>query len=303
MKAGVLMLLAASISLGGCLNNPPRPSPELTAAGMAFSPSVVFRDVEYANPDGKPLRLDIYMAEDQSSPAPAVIWLHGGGWQGGDKAVYIMGRWLTKFGYTLVAVQYRFTDRACFPAQIYDCKAAVRFMRANAAKYNIDPARIGAMGSSAGGHLAMLLGTSGGVKELEGDLGNADQSSRVQAVVSFSGPTDLAAWHETGVIHTADTPNSILSKFLGGSFKDKQDVAKAASPITYVSSDDPPFLLIHGLVDGTVAISQAETMAEMLESDGVTVEFMPIPNANHGQANGRLDANQKVLQFFEQYLK
>lgn len=314
MKAGILMFLTAIVSLGGCSQGSKsidetlqkatsRPVPVLDKETMAFNPARIFRNVEYAKPDDKPLRLDVYMSEDQSQPAPAIIWLHGGGWRGGDKGAYVMGRWLTKFGYTLVAVQYRLTGRACFPAQIHDCKAAVRFMRANADKYNIDPARIGVMGSSAGAHLGLLLATSGDVKELEGDLGNADQSSRVQAAVSFAGPTDLAAWYATGVNYTADTPDSIMTKFLGGPFKDNKDVAKAASPTTHISSDDPPFLLVHGRADSAVAISQAELMVEKLTAAGVKVEFMAVRGAGHGQANGRLDANQKVLTFFEQNLR
>lgn len=305
MKGLTVMFLMMSLITVGCSSRgrkPRGPLPTLDQATFASRAKKVIRDVEYARPDGNPVRLDVYPAEDQGGPAPAVIWLHGGGWSAGNKAD-TSAQWLTKFGYTLVSVQYRLTNRAKWPAQIYDCKAAVRFLRANAKTYNIDPSRIGVMGHSAGGHLASLLGTSGGVKELEGDLGNAAWSSRVQAAVNFAGPTDLAAWHETGVGHAADAPHSVLSELLGGPFTKNRDKAAAASPTTYVSRDDPPALLIFGERDGDVHVSQGELLAKKLKDAGAEVEFEPVIGADHGQPAGRLDINQKVLHFFELNLK
>ena len=275
----------------------------ITAETIKRPAAKVIRDVEYAHPDDKALRLDIYPADDQDHPTAAIVWFHGGGWHGGDKGAYVMGQWFTKYGFTLVSVQYRLTPRASWPAQIYDCKAAVKFLRAHAKKYNIDASRIGAMGSSAGAHLAMLLGTSGGIVALEGTPRNAEPSSRVQAVVSLSGVSDLAAWHATGVRHTADTPDSILSKLLDGPFIENQDKAAAASPITYVTKDDPPFLLIHGVADGDVSVTLSKTLFDTLLAAGVRAEFMPVPGAAHGQANGRLDVNQRILSFLQATLQ
>ena len=259
-------------------------------------------NVEYARPDDKPLCLDIYPANEQSTPAPTVIWFHGGGWAEGQKEHCVV-RWLPEHGYTLVSVDYRLSGQAPWPAQIYDCKAAVRFIRANAAKYNIDPNRICTMGTSAGGHLSALMGTSGGVAELEGTLGNQDQSSKVQLAVAVCGPSDLLAWHETGSVISANEPGSYLSRFLGGPVLEKQDAAIAASTTTYVTKDDPPFMIFHGENDALVAVSQADLLAEKLKAVNVEVEYIRIPGLGHANIVDEPAHQAPLLKFLARHFK
>src|SRR5882724_887911 len=179
----------------GVLAGPADPQPPLPAAGQVRLR--IDRDVEYARVGNRPLLLDLYLRDASTEPAPVVVWIHGGGWSSGDKFPTPAAR-LVAAGYSVASVEYRLTGEAKFPAQIYDCKAAIRWLRANARKYNIDSAHIGVWGHSSGGHLVSLLGTSGNVEELEGAEGNLDQSSRVQAVVDFSGPTDLLRTDASG---------------------------------------------------------------------------------------------------------
>ena len=153
-------------------------------------------NLEYADIKGKSLLLDLYLPETIDKPAPVIVYVHGGGWIGGDKHEVLFGIELVKRGYAMVSINYRFSNEAVYPAQIYDCKAAVRWVRAHSKFYNLDGAHIGAWGASAGGHLVALLGTTGGVKELEGDEGNPDQSSKVQAVCDWFGPTDFSKINE-----------------------------------------------------------------------------------------------------------
>ena len=164
-----------------------RNSSLLTLAALAALPALAQRDLVYARAGAKDLLLDLYLPEGAPRPLPLVVWIHGGGWRNGAKE-QTPARRLVERGYAVASINYRLSGEAIFPAQIHDCKAAVRWLRANAAKYGLDAGRVAAWGSSAGGHLVALLGTSGGIMELEGGLGNADQSSRVQAVVDFFGP-------------------------------------------------------------------------------------------------------------------
>src|SRR5262245_22566617 len=177
-------------------------------------------DLIYGKGGDTELRLDLAMPKNDSGPFPAVVFLHGKGWRAGNRQEmnhFIEG--VARQGYVGVTVTYRLVPSARFPAQIEDCKAAVRWLRANAAKYKINPERIGAVGFSAGGHLACLLGASGPNDGLEGNGGNPEQSSRVQAVVSFFGPTDFTTrdW-------PADLEKEVIIPFLGGTFADKPDV-------------------------------------------------------------------------------
>jgi acetyl esterase/lipase len=174
----------------------------------------VYQNVEYANVDGQSMLLDLYIPKNAAEPVPVIVWIHGGGWYEGGKDWYAPTRFIDH-GYAAVSISYRLTGVAPFPAQIYDCKGAIRWLRANAAKYNIDPDRIGVFGSSAGGHLAALLGTSGGVKELEGDVGgNLEYSSDVQAVCDSFGPINLIEIHR-GLPEDAWRVD-VLHKLLGG---------------------------------------------------------------------------------------
>ncbi len=289
----MLLVLFSAFLFAGCAADAQKPAQVVPMLATAYN-------VRYAAPDNMPLCMDIYPAKDQSKPAPVVIWLHGGGWIVGDKnGVPIL--WLTECGYTVVSGDYRLTTVRPWPAQIYDCKAMVRFLRANAALYNIDPKHIAVSGHSAGAHLAAMMGTSGGVKKLEGDLGNPDQSSRVQAVFEMAGPTDLMAWHKTGVGHATNDPNSILSKLVGGPVLERKDVVAEASVTTYVDKNDPPFFIAQGEADGDVAVSQSDLLVEQLKKAGVEVEYERLPNVGHG-----IDMNvfrDKLVAFLDRHMK
>jgi|WetSurMetagenome_2_1015567.scaffolds.fasta_scaffold15017_5 acetyl esterase/lipase len=268
----------------------------------------VLKNLSYGKGDSKAQVLDLYLPEKSDGPAPVIVFVHGGGWEGGSKDS-CLGRDMTARGYALASVEYRFSKEAVMPAQIFDCKGAVRWLRAHAKEYNLDVNRFGAWGDSAGGHLVALLGTSGGLKELEGDVGgNLDQSSRVQAVADWYGPTDFAA--SSDWLRTDPPPRlnkdqeyavGVMSRLLGGPLRDIREKAAAGSPITYVTKDDPPFLIMQGDKDPLVAPSQSTSFAEALKKAGVDVTLKVYPGGGHGPTGpewGRL-----TEEFFDKHLK
>jgi len=262
----------------------------------------VLRDLEYARVDGLSLRLDLYLPLRKSEPRlPVVVWIHGGGWKGGDKANTRAPEVLGE-GYAVASINYRLSHQATFPAQIHDCKAAIRWLRAHAEEFGLDPERIGAWGSSAGGHLAALLGTSGDVPELEGEVGDhLDQSSRVQAVCDFYGPTDLLAVLEPGAWPSHGSPNSPESLLLGGPVAERVELARLASPVTHVSPDDPPFLIVHGDRDRVVPLDQSVRLHQALTAAGVESTLYVVKGAGHGFRDPKADA--LVREFFDRHLR
>ncbi|HWI62484.1 MAG TPA: alpha/beta hydrolase [Symbiobacteriaceae bacterium] len=258
-------------------------------------------DVEYGKAGDKPLILHIAQPDPMpKKPMPAVVWLHGGGWYTG-RSRSSPNPQLARHGYFTVNVAYRLTTEAIFPAQIEDAKAAVRWLRANAKTYNIDPNQIGVWGHSAGGHLAALLGTSGGVKDLEGDGGSPKQSSRVQAVVNLAGVIDLLKQPEP-----QDSPATAAARLVGGALQDKLDVVRQTNPVTYVTKDDPPVLSIHGQDDKIVPLSQPESLHEALRKAGVQEQLVVVPGYGHNVAYiGSVppEVEEQVLAFFDKHLK
>ena len=257
------------------------------------------RDVEYAQVGGKSLRLDLYVPTQPGAPRPLIVWIHGGGWLGGDKggcpAVPLVPR-----GYVVASINYRLSGEAIFPAQIENCKGAIRFLRASAGKHGIDPERIGVWGASAGGQLVALLGTSGGVADLEGTVGgNLDQSSKVQAVADFCGPADFALFFQT------ITPNAVkpLRQLFGGEATEErvQTLARQASPVTYASAHAPPFLIVHGDKDDTVPLSQAQALDKALRAAKAHVTLHVVAGAGHGALNP--DTFKLTSDFFDQHLR
>ena len=260
----------------------------------------VERNLVYARAGSKDLLLDLYLPERAAGRRPVILWVHGGAWRGGNKenspAIRQSGR-----GYAVASINYRLSPEAIFPAQIEDSKAAVRWLRANAGKYNLDPNRMGAWGSSAGGHLVALLGASGGVPDLEGALGNRNYSSRVQAVVDFFGPTDfleIGKFPSKIAHYAADSPESQL---LGGPVLENKEKARRANPITYISKDDPPFLIMHGDQDQSVPLNQSELLTEALKKAGIEVTFEVVRGAGHGFGGPQINAS--VDAFFDKHLK
>ena len=276
----------------------------------------ILRDLEYARVGDRALLLDLYLPQDARGSLPLIIWIHGGAWRMGSKdnprAARIVGR------YAVASISYRLSQEATFPAQIHDCKAAVRWLRANAQRYDLDPARFGAWGASAGGHLAALLGTSHRVAELEGDQGNLAHSSRVQAVCDFFGPSDFLRMDDVSppassrapasapgsMVH--DAPDSPESQLVGGPIQENPDRVARANPITYVTPDDPPFLIVHGEDDDTVIANQSELLYAALRGAGIDSTLRLVPGAGHGfqgATEGQLaQIDCWVDAFFDQHL-
>ncbi len=240
------------------------------------------RDLEYGRASGHAMLLDLYLPEKADRPLPLIIWVHGGAWMSGSKNNPSPALRFLASGYAVAHVGYRLSQEAQFPAQIDDCKAAVRWLRANAKKYELAPDKFVAWGASAGGHLVALLGTSGGVAELEGAVNDLKASSRVQAVVDWFGPTDFLRIGDAESDLRHNAPDSPESKLIGGALLENKDKAAKASPITYVSKDAPPFLIMHGDRDRTVPFNQSERLSTALKQAGVDVTFVPVKGAGHG---------------------
>ncbi|WP_197138096.1 alpha/beta fold hydrolase [Crateriforma conspicua] len=267
----------------------------------------VLRDVVFGTGGGRDLKMHIVVPKEKAeTPAPAYVWIHGGGWMGGTKEGGVgQVTPMVRKGFVGATIEYRLTGEAPFPAQIEDCKCAIRYLRAHAEKYNIDPDRIAVGGSSAGGHLVALLGTSGGVKELEGNGGWADQSSSVQAVVDLFGPTDFKLFVTTKGYEGHNKDRSPESRLLGGGeVLPQTDAIKRVNPITYIDSDDPPFLIIHGSNDRTVPANQSETLHAALEKANVPSRLKIIDGAGHGGPQfSDLAIRQMKTEFLSQLLE
>jgi acetyl esterase/lipase len=261
---------------------------------------IVFeKAIEYSNPDDQHLQLDMARPEGEG-PFPAVLCIHGGGFRAGTRDGYDgLIKKLAKHGYVAVTVTYRLAPKYQFPAAIYDVKAAVRWLRANAAKYHIDPDRIGVTGGSAGGHLAQFLGVTGGVKEFEGDGGNAEQSSRVACVVNFYGPSDFTKSYGKSV-----DAAEVLPLFLGGNLEQARKKHIQASPLYWVTPDAAPTLCVHGTKDQYVAFEQAEWIVDKLKAAGVEAELLPMVGSMHG-FKGEVEekAEAAMIEFFDKHLK
>ena len=273
------------------------------------SPAQTLRDLEYARIGNDSLELDLYLPEGEG-PFPLIIWVHGGGWTSGNKALSPNGPQLRQItrGYAVASINYRLSQQAKFPAQIEDCKAAARWLRAHAGEYNLDPGRFAAWGSSAGGHLAALMGTSAGVAELEGSGGNPGHSSRVQAVVDWFGPTDLLKMSTDSLpfpcnVLDHDSPFSPESLLIGCAIQTCPNKTEPANPIRYVSADDPPFLIMHGDHDCLVGPPQSQRLHDALAAAGVEATLKFIAGAGHGGSEFDDAENRKLVDdFFAEHL-
>lgn len=241
-------------------------------------------------------------------PFPALVFVHGGGWQAGNRGMFRsqMSHY-SQAGIVCVTVDYRLAPKHKFPAQIEDVKCAVRWLRANAKKYNIDPNRIGAVGASAGAHLVALLGTTAQDKLHEGNGGNPEQSSAVCAVIGLAGPYDLSVGYQNSVKQNPSegtAVRSLLEEFLGGKPEQVPSQYRDASPVNFVKKGAPPFLLVHGTADSLVPIEQAETFEKKLKASGVEVEFLRVEGGTHSDF-GKDPAKvlERVNSFLRQYLK
>jgi len=256
--------------------------------------ATVERSLVYKRVNGIVLTLDLYRPEAVSGLLPVIVCVHGGHWDAGGK-----GRCpavsLVQDGYAVASINYRLARNAPFPAQLEDCKAAVRWLRANASTYNLYPARIGLGGHSSGGYLAALLGTTGGMAELEGGGENMQYSSQVQAVCDVAGPADLLAMTNLGPRRTL-----AIEGLLGGSPENDKEKAIAASPIHYISKDDPPFLIVHGEADRVVPVEQSQRLYEELRKAGVNAT-LKTPHVGHQAI--QMDSLKDAEIFFDATLK
>jgi len=249
--------------------------------GLVRAEITITRDIEYAHVGERSLKLDLYQPSGKAL-APLIVFIHGGAWRGGSKSDMPLGK-LVAQGFCVASVDYRLSPEAPFPAQIFDLKAAIRFLRANGGKYGIDGHQIAVAGASAGGHLAALVGVTNGEKDLEGTEGDAlEASSDVQAIVSLFGASDLQT------ILSQSTPQGLsmrvpaLKLLLGGSPEEKFELARQASPVAHVDASDPPLLLIHGDADPQMPYEQAVELQKAYEKANRTVQLVTIPGGKHG---------------------
>ncbi len=259
----------------------------LSEAAFAWKPAFklplkveMTKGVVYGKIDGKPLTLDLFVPEGGPTPRPAAIYLHGGSWRSGTPAQFHrQAAHMATKGYVGACIRYRLSKKAKFPAALEDSKCAVRWLRANAETYQIDPKRIAAVGGSAGGHLAELVGVIDESFGLEGKGGHEAYSSEVQAVVSFNGVTDLVDCAKKGLLLKA------MRQFLGCTYEDNPKRYATASANTHVDKDCPPFLFLHGTKDKTVPFAQSVEMAEKLRALGVDAVVYKAEGAGHGFFN------------------
>jgi acetyl esterase/lipase len=292
--ASPILFARASFALISILALPSRAADVTVPDNVAFE-----RAIEYAKPGGEPLQLDLAEPKTGSGPYPCILCIHGGGFRAGTREGYDkLCVTLAEHGYAAATITYRLAPAHPFPAAVLDCKAAVRWLRANAGKYHIDPARIGVTGGSAGGHLAQFLGVTAGVKEFEGE-GNLDQSSAVNCVVNFYGPSDFTKSYGKSV-----DAAEVLPLFFGGNLEEKRREHIVASPLYWVTPDAAPTLCVHGTNDDHVAYEQATWIVDRLKASSVEAELLTMQGAGHGFKGADAEKAEKALiDFFDAHLK
>ncbi len=257
------------------------------------------KNIEYSNPDGQHLQLNMARPKNAKGPLPCVVCIHGGGFRAGKRDGYDgLIQNLARNGFAAVTVSYRLAPKYQFPAAVHDTKAAVRWVRANAAKYGIDPDRIGVTGGSAGGHLAQFLGVTPGVAEFEGDGGNSNVSSQVKCVVNVYGPSDFTKSYGKSV-----DAAEVLPLFLGGNLQTALPAHIRSSPLNWVTPNAAPTLCIHGTEDKYVAHEQAVWMIDRLKASGVEAQLLTLQGAGHGfKGKDANSADQALIAYFKKHL-
>jgi len=276
--------------------DPPRV--DFAAQGMTYEP-----DIAYAVMSGFQLKLDLFYSKTSAKPMPAVVWFHGGGWSNEkldrkyrpEEQLAV----LAKEGFFIVSADYRLIQQSPFPACLEDCKCVIRWVRANAEKYGVDPDRIGVMGESAGGHLVALLGSTGGIKELEGDGPYQDYSSEVQAVIPWYAPSDMRMRTQGDEEKT----KGMATRFCGTEDLDKASrIMSKMSPILYMDRENlPPFLFVHGNADRLVNYQNSVDMCAKMKENGQNAELITVNGQGHGFFDGD-EYYQKMYAFFRKYL-
>ena len=292
MKSISVLPTVFFVALAACVSS---------AAELAIPDNVIFeRNIEYSNPDGQHLQLNLARPKNATDKMPAVLCIHGGGFRAGKREGHdALCLKLAQRGYVAATVTYRLAPKYQFPAAVHDVKAAVRWLRANVAKYQIDADRIGVTGDSAGGHLAQFLGVTAGVKEFEGEGGNANQPSGVTCVVNRYGPSDFTKSYAKSV-----DAAEVLPLFLGGNLETARERHIRSSPLNWVTPNAAPTLLLHGTEDKYVAYEQAVWMRDRLQACAVEVELLTLEGAGHGFKGADAEkADKAMFAFFEKHLK
>ncbi|MBX9667372.1 MAG: alpha/beta hydrolase [Candidatus Obscuribacterales bacterium] len=262
----------------------------------------IVHDISYVDDGSQLHKLDLYLPRTTSARRfPLVVFIHGGGWTGGDKKDSPCFD-IANHGFAAASINYRLGPKAVFPAQIHDCKAAIRWLRAHANEYNYNAEKIGVIGCSAGGNLAALLGTTSKDPKMEGDLGNSNQSSSVQAVSDWCGPTDLKSMSQEVMQprFRRVQPEQFIRDFLGGTVEEVPDLAYQASPINFVTKDAPPFIVIHSIEDPIVPFEQSNEFVKKLKLADIDVSFIKVQGEDHMPMS---ESNwNAVFDFLNQYL-
>jgi acetyl esterase/lipase len=287
------LITTASTDLARGQDQPKAAGPQ-PPAGIRYQP-----DIDYGAGGKEKLKLDLARPEKLERAAPCIVVIHGGGWTGGNRTQHTdLIFKLAQQGYVAATVQYRLSPKHVFPAQVEDVKCAVRYLRAHADEYKLNPQLIGAVGFSAGAHLSMMLGTMEKEDGLEGEGGHADQSSRVQCVVAFFGPTDLTRTDFPA------TSAGLVAKFMGSTPEEDKGERKRASPLTYLDQGDAPLLIFQGTKDRLVPHSQAVVMMEAMTKAGVPGRVELLVGADHGWGGDDLIRSwEESLRFFKNHLK
>lgn len=307
MKAlHLIMLSILSTAFTACAQDHPSVTKAIENRATALQVEVRF-DQNYAGNNNPKQALDLFLPKDWKAgkPLPVVAFIHGGGWMAGDRrdmGIHLVNVAATR-GYAVASIGYRLAPEAHWPEQIYDCKAAIRWLRAHAKELNLDTDRIAAWGHSAGGHLVALLGVTGDVKELEGKVGtNLQESSRVTCVLNVAGPSDLT---QTLIVDHEGKPlpgdDPAVVGLIGGTMNDKLEETTLASPINYITADDAPILIIHGTKDERVAYNHATLLHDKLKQTGVSSLLIPMQDAGHSP--GGNEVIQRMLKFLSRHLE
>lgn len=298
MKSRLLPLFLLLLLAGARLHSQTNPV-------LSFFPqgTVLHANLPYNNDTLHKHLLDIYLPPNATGRLPLVIWIHGGGWLSNDK--YADMSYMKKTiggilgsGFALASIDYRFSTQAVFPAQIQDCNAAISWLYQNAGKYGLDKNKFALMGFSAGGHLASLAGLAANNKVAAFQMAGARELPAFKAVVDFYGPADLV------LFPGSDNPQSPEGLLLGAAPLARPDLAKAASPITYIDKNDPPFLIIHGERDDMVAPKQSQLLSAWLQVSGVPSQLVIVKGAPHFGVQFDVDeVRGKVMAFSKKYLQ